>query len=218
MQNRHRRLAGSRPEVHTCEKPQVCADRPRPHPGSQNKSARASAAPIRQRSHTPGPYGCTLRARSRTLHGSGHGPAPNRFQPATDEAPLNDLLRFHRPSKPQKIPSSPSSGCTDWARMALISRPSCPNWACPEHPGVRFVFPHAPYLPVTCNGGYVMRAWYDIISLEPASRQIDEAGIVSSRAAIRAPDRTRKRSGASPAPESSSPDSRRAARSPTRPH
>ena len=30
-----------------------------------------------------------------------------------------------------------------------------------------------------------MRAWYDIISLEPASRRIDEAGIVHSRAAIR---------------------------------
>jgi len=31
--------------------------------------------------------------------------------------------------------------------------PSCP---------VRFVFPHAPYRPVTVNGGYTMRAWYDI--------------------------------------------------------
>jgi len=52
-------------------------------------------------------------------------------------------------------------------------------------PGVRFVFPHAPHIPVTCNGGYVMRAWYDIISLERTSRRIDEAGIVHSRAAIR---------------------------------
>ncbi|MDP2194904.1 MAG: alpha/beta hydrolase [Rhodocyclaceae bacterium] len=52
-------------------------------------------------------------------------------------------------------------------------------------PGVRFVFPHAPEIPVTCNGGYVMRAWYDIISLEPGSRQVDEAGIVQSRQMIR---------------------------------
>ena len=64
--------------------------------------------------------------------------------------------------------------------------PVVPELGLPGHPGVRFVFPHAPYLPVTCNGGYVMRAWYDIISLEPESRQIDEAGIVSSRAAVRA--------------------------------
>lgn len=28
--------------------------------------------------------------------------------------------------------------------------------------GVRFILPHAPFRPVTVNGGYVMRAWYDI--------------------------------------------------------
>lgn len=31
-----------------------------------------------------------------------------------------------------------------------------------QFPGLRFVFPHAPYRPVTINGGHVMRAWYDI--------------------------------------------------------
>lgn len=50
---------------------------------------------------------------------------------------------------------------------------------------VRFVFPHAPMMPVTCNGGYVMRAWYDIVSLDANSRRIDEAGIVQSREAVR---------------------------------
>jgi len=63
--------------------------------------------------------------------------------------------------------------------------PIVPELGLAGHPGVRFVFPHAPYLPVTCNGGYVMRAWYDIISLAPESRQIDENGIIVSRAAIR---------------------------------
>lgn len=29
-------------------------------------------------------------------------------------------------------------------------------------PAVRFVFPHAPFRPVTINNGYVMRAWYDV--------------------------------------------------------
>jgi phospholipase/carboxylesterase len=32
-------------------------------------------------------------------------------------------------------------------------------------PDVRFVFPNAPALPVTINGGMVMPAWYDIVSL-----------------------------------------------------
>ncbi len=52
-------------------------------------------------------------------------------------------------------------------------------------PAVRFIFPHAPYMPVTCNGGYVMRAWYDIISLDSTSRRIDAAGIVASRDTVR---------------------------------
>jgi len=32
--------------------------------------------------------------------------------------------------------------------------------------GVRFVFPHAPVRPVTLNGGFPMRAWYDILHME----------------------------------------------------
>ena len=63
--------------------------------------------------------------------------------------------------------------------------PIVPELGLEKSPGVRFIFPHAPYIPVTCNGGYVMRAWYDIISLEPHSRRIDEAGIVESRATVR---------------------------------
>lgn len=51
--------------------------------------------------------------------------------------------------------------------------------------GVRFVFPNAPTIPVTCNGGYVMPAWYDIISLDKDSRTVDTAGIVRSRKQIR---------------------------------
>lgn len=63
--------------------------------------------------------------------------------------------------------------------------PIVPEFGLPRAPGVRFVFPHAPEMPVTCNGGYVMRAWYDIISLDSASRSVDQAGIVRSRQAIR---------------------------------
>ena len=44
---------------------------------------------------------------------------------------------------------------------------------------VRFVFPHAPMRPVTINGGMVMRAWYDVLTLEGV-RQEDETGIRES--------------------------------------
>lgn len=64
--------------------------------------------------------------------------------------------------------------------------PVVPHLGLDDSPGVRFVFPHAPAIPVTCNGGYVMPAWYDIISLEPNSREVDAAGILKSREALRA--------------------------------
>ncbi len=51
--------------------------------------------------------------------------------------------------------------------------------------GARFVFPHAPMRPVTMNGGYVMRAWYDIAGT-PGARVEDEAGLRASRSQIEA--------------------------------
>ena len=50
-------------------------------------------------------------------------------------------------------------------------------------PPIRFVFPHAPSMPVTVNGGYVMPAWYDILGPNLISQQ-DAAGIQSSGRAI----------------------------------
>ncbi|HSH89133.1 MAG TPA: alpha/beta hydrolase [Ramlibacter sp.] len=41
---------------------------------------------------------------------------------------------------------------------------------------VRFVFPHAPIIPVTINNGMSMRAWYDILGMELVKRE-DEAGL-----------------------------------------
>ena len=63
--------------------------------------------------------------------------------------------------------------------------PVVPELGLPETPAVRFIFPHAPHQPVTCNGGYVMRAWYDIISLARDSREIDEAGLIAARQRVR---------------------------------
>ncbi len=51
--------------------------------------------------------------------------------------------------------------------------------------GVRFLFPHAPQIPVTLNGGMRMRAWYDIAELD-LRRHHDEAGILRSCARIEA--------------------------------
>jgi phospholipase/carboxylesterase len=51
--------------------------------------------------------------------------------------------------------------------------------------GARFVFPHAPQRPVTMNGSYVMRAWFDIAGT-PQVRGEDEAGLRQSQAEIEA--------------------------------
>src|SRR3990167_10276545 len=53
----------------------------------------------------------------------------------------------------------------------------------PPHHTIRFIFPHAPIMPVTLNNGYEMRAWYDIYSLNNNHR-VDKKGIAQSVAAV----------------------------------
>ncbi|CAI8832321.1 protein of unknown function [Methylocaldum szegediense] len=48
-------------------------------------------------------------------------------------------------------------------------------------PHIRLILPHAPSMPVTLNGGYVMPAWYDSYGRDPTAGQ-DEAGIRASLA------------------------------------
>jgi len=50
---------------------------------------------------------------------------------------------------------------------------------------MRFVFPHAPIRPVTLNGGYAMRAWYDIIALDRRAEE-DVNGIRASQELVTA--------------------------------
>ena len=63
--------------------------------------------------------------------------------------------------------------------------PIVPELGLAATPAVRFVFPHAPMRPVTINGGVVMRAWYDILSLEGVRRE-DDAGVRASQASVEA--------------------------------
>src|SRR3546814_5846822 len=45
-------------------------------------------------------------------------------------------------------------------------------------PGIRFVFPHAPQLEVTINGGRLMPAWFDIESTEFGRDDEDRKSVV----------------------------------------
>jgi len=52
-------------------------------------------------------------------------------------------------------------------------------------PAIRFVFPNAPQIPVTLNGGYIMRAWYDIAAAgTDINKREDEAGLRQSQQQI----------------------------------
>ncbi|WP_293931654.1 alpha/beta hydrolase [Iodobacter sp.] len=61
-----------------------------------------------------------------------------------------------------------------------------PDLQLPADLGVRFIFPHAPSMPISCNNGYVMPAWYDILHFDQISRQADVAGVKASVEMIRA--------------------------------
>ena len=52
-------------------------------------------------------------------------------------------------------------------------------------PRVRYVFPHAPQMAVTINGGHVMPAWYDILGTDLVRRE-DASGIRASQRAVEA--------------------------------
>lgn len=61
--------------------------------------------------------------------------------------------------------------------------PIVPELVQPGERALRFVFPHAPMRPVTLNGGFAMRAWYDLIALDRRTRE-DESGIRLSQELI----------------------------------
>lgn len=62
--------------------------------------------------------------------------------------------------------------------------PIIPELNLPAHMAVRFIFPNAPSIPITINGGYVMPAWYDITAMD-IDRTVDTAQLIASAEQIR---------------------------------
>lgn len=56
--------------------------------------------------------------------------------------------------------------------------PIVPQLALPGTMPIRYIFPHAPVIPVSINGGYPMPAWFDITNLAPLA--IDERGFMAA--------------------------------------
>jgi len=62
--------------------------------------------------------------------------------------------------------------------------PIIPELNLPATMAVRFVFPNAPSIPITINGGYVMPAWYDITAMD-IERKVDMNQLIESAEKIR---------------------------------
>lgn len=92
-------------------------------------------------------------------------------------------------------PAAPATASVIWLHGLGANghdfEPIVPELQLPAELAVRFVFPHAPSIPVTINGGMSMPAWYDILAMddlqaENTQRKIDERQILRSSAAVSA--------------------------------
>lgn len=95
---------------------------------------------------------------------------------------MSDLLRCV-----EIEPSAQATASVIWLHGLGASghdfEPIVPELQLPAGLAVRFIFPHAPQIPVTVNGGMVMPAWYDILAMD-IDRKVDEAGVLASADAV----------------------------------
>ncbi|WOT03809.1 alpha/beta hydrolase [Shewanella youngdeokensis] len=86
-------------------------------------------------------------------------------------------------------PNTAASACVIWLHGLGDSgagfAPVVPALGLPPQHTIRFVFPHAPEQAVTINAGYIMRAWYDIKSMDLHDRA-DMSGVLQSELQIKA--------------------------------
>lgn len=80
-------------------------------------------------------------------------------------------------------PQSPAVGAVIWLHGLGADgndfAPIVPELKRANQTPLRFIFPHAPSIPVTINNGYVMPAWYDITSMS-INQRVDLAGVHAS--------------------------------------
>jgi phospholipase/carboxylesterase len=86
-------------------------------------------------------------------------------------------------------PAQPATHAVIWLHGLGASghdfEPIVPELRLPPEPAIRFVFPHAPNIPVTINMGLIMPAWYDVYGPD-LGRQQDEKRILQSTGHVRA--------------------------------
>ncbi len=96
----------------------------------------------------------------------------------------------------EQEPSTPATASIIWMHglgaTAHDFESIPPELGLPSDLAIRYVFPQAPSIPVTLNGGMIMPAWYDIHSLagpgesSQVDRNRDESGVRRSERQIKA--------------------------------
>lgn len=80
-------------------------------------------------------------------------------------------------------PKKPADSCVIWLHGLGANghdfEPIVPELGLPHSQATRFIFPHAPEMPVTINGGMVMPAWYDILEMN-IDRRVDSEQLIKS--------------------------------------
>lgn len=86
-------------------------------------------------------------------------------------------------------PATPATASIIWLHGLGANghdfEPIVPELRLPRELAIRFIFPHAPQIPVTVNHGYVMPAWYDILEFG-TERKFNAAQLLASAAAVHA--------------------------------
>lgn len=84
-------------------------------------------------------------------------------------------------------PATPATASIIWLHGLGANghdfEPVVPELRLPRALAIRFIFPHAPQIPVTVNHGYVMPAWYDILEFG-TERKFNAAQLLASAAAV----------------------------------
>jgi len=84
-------------------------------------------------------------------------------------------------------PPTPASHCVIWLHGLGANghdfEPILPELDLPNNHSIRFIFPHAPNIAVTINGGMIMPAWYDILDIN-IERKVDTEQLKGSAQAV----------------------------------
>ena len=84
-------------------------------------------------------------------------------------------------------PATPATASVIWLHGLGADghdfEPIVPELRLPPALAIRFIFPHAPQIPVTVNGGRMMPAWYDLFELG-VERKFNAGQLLASAAAV----------------------------------